>query len=148
MTRVALDSNILVYAELEPETPKGRRAANLITRAAADGVIPIQALGAFLRVVQRRAPFAFAEAVQQVAICEAMFLTPPTTLSVMKTAAEAALAHQLQLWDSIICACASHAGATVQLTEDLQDGRPLHGLRVVNPFDSMNDAKVSAIFDE
>jgi predicted nucleic acid-binding protein len=41
MTRAALDSNILVYAELERESAKGRRAASLITRAARDGVIPV-----------------------------------------------------------------------------------------------------------
>ena len=60
MTRVALDSNILIYAELEPESAKGQRAADLILRAAHDGVIPVQVLGEFLRFVQRRVPAAFA----------------------------------------------------------------------------------------
>jgi len=66
MTRIALDSNLLVYAELEPDTPKGKRAAQLILRTARDGVIPVQVLGEFLRVVQRRFPAGFAEAVKQV----------------------------------------------------------------------------------
>ena len=56
MTRVALDSNILIYAELEPESEKGTRSAGLILRAARDGVIPAQVLGEYLRFVQRRAP--------------------------------------------------------------------------------------------
>ena len=42
MIRVALDSNILVYAELEPETEKGQRAAEVILLAAQNGVIPVQ----------------------------------------------------------------------------------------------------------
>ena len=54
MTRVALDSNILIYAELEPESEKGKRATDLILRAAQDGVIPVQVLGEFLRFVQRQ----------------------------------------------------------------------------------------------
>src|SRR5580693_3583637 len=33
MTRVALDSNLLLYAELEPKSAKGLRAASLILRA-------------------------------------------------------------------------------------------------------------------
>ena len=33
MTRVALDSNVLIYAELEPESEKGTRSAALILRA-------------------------------------------------------------------------------------------------------------------
>lgn len=39
MTRVALDSNILIYAELEPDSEKGKRATGVILGAARDGVI-------------------------------------------------------------------------------------------------------------
>jgi predicted nucleic acid-binding protein len=59
MTHVALDSNILIYAELEPESDKGTRSAELILRAARDGVIPAQVLGEYLRFVQRRVPAGF-----------------------------------------------------------------------------------------
>jgi predicted nucleic acid-binding protein len=44
MTRVALDSNILMYAELEPESEKGSRSIELILRSARDGVIAAQVL--------------------------------------------------------------------------------------------------------
>src|ERR1043165_6448302 len=77
MTRVALDSNVLIYAELEPESEKGKRAADLILRAAQDGVIPVQVLGEFLRSVQRRAPAAFEEAIRQASIYQTTFVTPP-----------------------------------------------------------------------
>ena len=73
MTRVALDSNLLIYAELEPES------AALISRAARDGVIPAQVLGEHLRFVQRRAPAAFEEAIRQASLYQALFLTPPST---------------------------------------------------------------------
>jgi predicted nucleic acid-binding protein len=68
MTRVALDSNVLIYAELEPESEKGTRSAALILRAARDGVIPAQVLGEYLRFVQRRAPAAFEEAIRQASL--------------------------------------------------------------------------------
>ena len=145
MARVALDSNILVYAELEPETDKGQRAADLITRAARDGVIPVQALGEFLRVVQRRAPAAFAVAVRQAEIYRAAFLTPPTTDDVMAAAADLAAAHGLQMWDAVICAAAERGGAKAVLTEDLQDGRMLQGMRLINPFDAANDSAIDAL---
>ncbi len=45
MTRVALDSNILIYAELEPDSEKGTPSTDLILRAARDGAIPVQVLG-------------------------------------------------------------------------------------------------------
>lgn len=148
MTRVALDSNILVYAELEPETPKGRRAAEVILGAARDGVIPVQVLGEFLRVIQRRVPAAFAEAVKQAAIYQGAFLTPATTEDVLNIAAKYAAVHQLQLWDGVVCAAAAKAGAKVLLTEDLQDGRSLDGLRLLNPFAPGNDAEIENVLGE
>src|ERR1700681_4432501 len=86
MIRVALDSNILIYAELEPESEKGTRSADLILRAARDGVIPAQALGEYLRFIQRRVPEAFEDAIRQASIYQAAFLTPPTTDGIINAA--------------------------------------------------------------
>src|SRR3954471_1389207 len=123
MTRVALDSNILIYAELEPDSGKGKRAAELILRAAHDGVIAVQVLGEFLRFVQRRVPAAFGEAIRQASIYQAAFLTPPTTDAVINKASELARAHRMQFWDCVVCAASAEAGAKVLITEDTQDGR-------------------------
>jgi predicted nucleic acid-binding protein len=142
MTRVAIDSNILIYAELEPNSDKGTRSADLILRAAQDGVIPTQVLGEFLRFVQRRAPAAFDESVRQALLYEAVFLTPPTTDSIINKAAEMARVHHLQLWDCVVCTAAAHAGAKVLLTEDMQDGRIINGLRLLNPFAVANDKAI------
>ena len=62
MTRVALDSNILIYAELEPDSEKGARAIDLVLRSARNGVIPLQVLGEYLRFIQRRVPSACEDA--------------------------------------------------------------------------------------
>ncbi len=144
MTRVALDSNVLVYAELEPDSAKARRSLALIRRAAHDGVIPIQVLGEFLRVVQRKRPEALAEAVKQASDYRQVFLTPPTTDLILADAAEISLQHGLQLWDAVICAAANAAGAAILLTEDLQDGRRLNDLLLLNPFAAKNDAVIAA----
>jgi predicted nucleic acid-binding protein len=146
MTRVALDSNILIYAELEPESEKGRRSANLILQAARDGVVPAQVLGEYLRFVQRRMPTAFAEAVRQASIYQAAFLTPPTTTAIINKASELALAHGMQLWDCVVCAASAQTGAKVLLTEDMQDGRTIEGLRLMNPFAPANAAAIAALW--
>lgn len=148
MTRVALDSNILIYAELEPESTKGKRAAELILRAAQDGVIPVQVLGEYLRFIQRRAPAMFDEAVKQVSVYQAAFLTPPTTGAVIVQASEMARDHRLQLWDCVVCVAALDAGAKVLLTEDMQDGRSLIGLRLLNPFAPANDEAIEAVLGD
>jgi predicted nucleic acid-binding protein len=138
MTRVALDSNILIYAELEPESEKGKRAADVILGAARDGVISVQVLGEFLRFVQRRAPASFEDAVRQALLYQAVFLTPPTTDAIINRASELARAHRMQLWDCVVCAASSQAGANALLTEDMQDGRRIDGLRLINPFAAAN----------
>lgn len=146
MARVALDSNLLIYAELEPDTAKGRRSAELILRAAHDGVIPAQVLGEFVRFVQRRAPDALERAMQQVALYRAAFVTPPTTEAIISSAAETARDHGLQFWDAVICAASTAAGADALLTEDMQDGRTLGALRLINPFVAANAGKIEALF--
>jgi predicted nucleic acid-binding protein len=145
MTRVALDSNILIYAELEPETEKGRRSADLILRAARDGVIAAQVLGEYLRFVQRRLPAAFDDAIRQVSVYQAAFLIPATTDAIIRTAAAMARAHGMPSWDCVVCAASVQAGASVLLTEDMQDGRTLDGLRLLNPFDAANAEAIETV---
>ncbi|HML15062.1 MAG TPA: PIN domain-containing protein [Xanthobacteraceae bacterium] len=146
MTRVALDSNILIYAELEPDSQKGLRAADLILRAAHDGVIPAQVLGEYLRFIQRRVPEGFAAAIQQASIYQAAFLTPPTTSAIIDKACELARGHRIQLWDCVVCVASAQAGAKVLLTEDMQDGRTIDGLRLLNPFTAANTEAIAALW--
>jgi predicted nucleic acid-binding protein len=146
MTRVALDSNVLIYAELEPDSEKGTRAADLILRAAGDGVIPVQVLGEYLRLVQRRVPTAFAEAVRQASIYRTLFLTPSTTSATIDKACELAHGHRMQLWDCVVCTASIEAGANVLMTEDMQDGRIIEGLRLMNPFTPANTDAIAALW--
>lgn len=144
MTRVALDTNILIYAELEPESEKGARSADLILRAARDGVVPVQVLGEYLRFIQRRAPAAFEQAIRQASIYQAAFLTSATTNAIVSKASELARAHRMQLWDCVVCAASVAAGAKVLMTEDMQDGRTIEGLRLINPFAAANAEAIEA----
>ena len=148
MTRIAVDSNILIYAELEPESEKGTRCADLILRVARDGVIPAQVLGEYLRFVQRRMPEAFEQAIRQASIYQAAFLTPPTTDVTINKASELARAHGMQLWDCVVCAASIDAGAKFLMTEDMQDGRIIDGLRLINPFVAANATTIEALLSD
>jgi predicted nucleic acid-binding protein len=143
--RVAIDTNVLIYAEFEPQTAKGVRAADIILRALRDGVIPVQALGEFLRFTQRRAPASLVAAINQVALYRTLAVTPATSDAVLSAAADMARLHGIQFWDAVICAAALDAGAKALLTEDLQDGRVIDGLRIVNPFLKGNDAVINSM---
>ena len=63
MTRVAIDTNVLIYAEFEQDTFKGIRAREIVRRTTTDGVLPCQVIGEFLNYVQRRRPRQLQEAI-------------------------------------------------------------------------------------
>ncbi len=146
MIRVALDSNILIYAEIEPDSAKGMRSADLVLRAARDGVMPAQVLGEFLRFVQRRFPASFEDAIRQAQLYQSVFITPPTTDAIINKASEWARAFRLQLWDCVVCSASAEARAKVLLTEDMQDGRIPDGLRLINPFVAANAKSIDELF--
>ena len=132
--RAGLDSNILIYAALEPASDKGALAADLIARVAPGGILAAQALLDFVAVIRRRAPDLTPAAIAQVDAWASVFETAPTTLPVMRAALALVAAHQFQVWDAVIWAASKQAGATVLFSEDMQDGLTLNGMTVVNPF--------------
>jgi predicted nucleic acid-binding protein len=146
MIRVAIDSNVLIYAEFEPDSAKGIRSTELILQAARNGVIPAQVLGEFLRFVQRRLPASFEDAVRQAVLYQSVFLTPPTTDAIINKASELARVHRMQLWDGVVCAASAQAGAKALLTEDMQDGRIIDSLRLLNPFAAANTKPIDDLF--
>ncbi|MBV8492442.1 MAG: hypothetical protein JO162_03075 [Alphaproteobacteria bacterium] len=54
-------------------------------------------------------------------------------------------AHRLGFWDALMCATAERAGVDHLLSEDMQDGRRLGALTIVNPFRAENARLVDRI---
>ena len=75
-------------------------------------------------------------------------IRPPTTDAVINRASEMARAHGMQLWDCVVCAASIEAGAKALLTEDMQDGRTLDGLRLINPFAAANAEAVEGLLGD
>ena len=135
MMRVAFDSNVLVYAELEPVSEKGALAASLLERASVDqGIIPAQVIGEFLAVIRRKRRELFPSACELALELTSLFKIAETDAAVMRAAIQLAQRHHLQFWDAVICAASLRAGATHLLTEDMQDGMVVDGLRMIDPF--------------
>jgi predicted nucleic acid-binding protein len=53
--------------------------------------------------------------------------------------------HRLAFWDALMCATANRAGLNYLLSEDMQDGRRVGGLTIVNPFRPENAALIDRI---
>lgn len=132
--RVALDTNILVYAELEPASEKGVLCAELIRRSAERGVLALQVLLEFTSVIRRRRPAALDRAIAKIDVWRAVYQVAPTSEDVMDAALRLVAAHHFQVWDAVIWSASRAAGARCLFSEDMQDGLELGGLTVIDPF--------------
>jgi predicted nucleic acid-binding protein len=141
--RLTLDSNILVYA-LDTETPEKRDIArDLVVRAASsDAILTAQALAEYLAVIGRKYPQHFDVALAQAERWAVLFPVVPTSWTHVAAAAAFSRRHKLQLWDCVIWQAARSVGASIFLSEDLQDGLSLDGVRVLNPFKDRNRARL------
>ena len=143
---VAFDSNVLLYALLEPTTAKGETALDLIERSAlANAIIPAQVLGEMLAVVRRRRPAFFDLAMSTVADFTTSFRIAPTDTDVVLRASSLASHHRLQVWDAVICAASLEAGAAFLLTEDMHEGLMLEGLKLLDPFNAANRTELDRL---
>lgn len=135
----AFDTNVLIYAHLEPDGTKGARAKVLLKAAGAcPAVIAAQVLGEFLWVVRRRRPDLLHLALEAVELMPPTITVPSTDRRLMADAARLASRHRLQFWDAVILIASTRAGATHLLTEDLQNGAVIADVGLVNPFAAAN----------
>lgn len=144
--RAAIDTNVIVYAELEPDSDKGRLARRLINACVRhDGVIAAQVLGELLAVVRRKKPELLPHARGMVEDLAEALKTSPTTGDVMCAAAALSRDHGLQVWDAVICIASADAGSTHLLSEDMHDGFKVSGLKIINPFEPSNLAELGRL---
>jgi predicted nucleic acid-binding protein len=134
-----LDTNVLVYAFDDDQPAKQERARALLVSAGTEGWgrISVQVLQEFYAVVTRKLgrPLPHALAAEAVAGLTALPVVPTDGKSVRAAIARCAEA-SVSLWDSMIIQAAVEGGCARLLSEDLQDGQILDGVRVSNPFAS------------
>lgn len=138
MSRIALDSNILVYlagvSNSAEDDDKIDRVRSLVPRLArtASLVAPVQALGE-LFVVLRRAGVPSHEARATMLEFAARMATGASEARTAMAAVDLVIDHKLQFWDAMIVTAAVEAECTLLLSEDMQHGFVVRGLTVVNP---------------
>jgi predicted nucleic acid-binding protein len=144
--RVALDTNILVYAENVNGTEKRGMALDLVRRLPQDAVvIPVQVLGELFSVLVRKAGKSRADARTALLEWRDTFAVVETSPEIMLTAADLATDHQMSIWDAIVMSAASQSGCRLLLSEDLHDSFTWAGVTVVNPFAAPRHALLEAL---
>src|SRR3954453_3143994 len=136
--RCFVDSNVLVYSDDRRAGPKRDRARELIEDAmiTGTGVLSLQVLQEYFAVSTKKLGLSADSARQKIEILsqlDIVILGVPDLLA----AIDLHRLHQLSIWDALVIRAALNAGCRILYSEDLQDGRRIDGLEVVNPFKAL-----------
>ncbi len=143
--RVTFDSNVLVYAVDADAGEKHSVCADLVARAArGDCVLTVQSLAEFFFVATRKAMLDATTAAAFVDDWRAVYPVIAADEGALVAAIAAVRGHGLSFWDAMMWATARRAGCRILVSEDLQDGRTLEGVRFVNPFAPRNLALIES----
>jgi predicted nucleic acid-binding protein len=133
--RVFLDTNVLVYADDLDAGEKNRTAQALLRGLLTQGnaVLSTQVLQEFFVIATRKLGVDPEVARRKLELL--------STLDVIRIEVDEILAaidlhrlNSISFWDALIVRCASTAGCTRLLSEDMQHGRVIAGVRIENPF--------------
>jgi len=133
-----VDTNVLIYAH-DVDSPAKRDVANRILDelwADRSGALSVQVLQEFYinvtRKIARALPKASARRVVDAYAIWAVDITPVEISSAFGIGDRA----RIGFWDALIVACALKSGATRIVSEDLNSGQRVAGIRIENPFAS------------
>ena len=130
--RIALDTNILAYAEGVNGAALKKAALELIRKLPdTETFLPVQVLGELFRVLVGKARYSPTEARNAILGWQDTFPLIETSSSVLNAAADL---HGLSIWDAVILSAAAAAGCRLLLSEDLHEGFTWNGVTVTNPF--------------
>jgi predicted nucleic acid-binding protein len=133
--RVALDTNILAYAEGVNGAARKANALELIQRLpAVSALLPVQTLGELFQLLVRKVNRTPAQARSAILAWRDAFPLIETSETVIVGAAELAATHRLSFWDGVVLASAAEGGCRLLLSEDLQEGFTWNSVTVTNPF--------------
>ena len=135
MSKVFLDTNVLLYAQDPRDRTKQQRSRDLLARHRADGsgVISTQVLQEFYVIATTRfgqQPLVAKAMVRNLQLFEVVSVVP----AIIEHAIDTSILSQISFWDGLIVAAAAASHCSVLLTEDLSHAQVIEGVRVENPF--------------
>ena len=132
---IALDTNILAYAEGANGAVMRDKALDLIQRLPPGAIVlPVQTLGELFNVLVRKAKRRPDRARAAVLGWLDAYAVVETSAAVIVNATDLASDHGLTIWDSVVLAASAEAGCRLLLSEDLPEGFTWRGVTVTNPF--------------
>lgn len=130
-----MDTNILIHADDQDAGPKQARARELMVSLVASGaaVVSTQVLQEFFVVATTRLGLTSEQArarVENLARLDVVLLRPDLILA----AIDLHRLRSISLWDALMVRAAAAGGCGRLLSDDLQNGLVIDGVRIENPF--------------
>ena len=137
IARTFVDSNILIYAHDLDAGDRHRRAADCLAALwhTGAGLLSTQVLQEFYVNVTRKIGVPLPRTMaREVVRAYAPWVQSWITSETVVRASEIGEIWRISFWDGMILAVAEQSHAVELLTEDLNHGQVIAGIRVVNPF--------------
>jgi len=144
--RVALDTNVMAYAEGIGDETRCTAAITLIEQLPVELVVlPAQTLGELYRVLTGKGKREATEVREVILGWADSFEVADASWTAFQSALDLAADHGLQIWDALILSIAAENHCRMLLSEDLQSGFTWGGVTVVNPFATPRSRLISSI---
>lgn len=133
--RSFFDTNVLFYTDDNSAKRKRARALEVLAehRRAGTGVVSLQVLQEYFVTITRKLQIDAQVARRKVELLAELHVAVPEISDIL-AAIDLHRIHGLSFWDALILRTAKQTGCRVLLTEDLQHGRVIDGIQVINPF--------------
>jgi predicted nucleic acid-binding protein len=133
--RSFLDTNVLVYTDDAGSPEKQATAVDLVARCrrSREGVVSTQVLQEYFVATTRKLGVDAVMARRKVELFGQLELVAPGLDDVL-AAIDLCRLHGFHFWDALVIRAAQQAGCSRLLSEDMQQGRRIDGLEIVNPF--------------
>jgi predicted nucleic acid-binding protein len=132
MSKIALDSNILIYNHSMDHENKRLIARDFFKE---NPVISSQVISEYLNVMKRNFKMQKLELMQLCTLWLEKCSVQPVILSTIKLAQDLVDKYDFQMFDGIIVAAALEADCDILYSEDMQNGQIIENkLKIVNPF--------------
>ena len=130
-----IDSNVLIYAEASDEPKKQSIALALLRdlKLSGEGVISTQVLQEYANVALRKLGLD-ANHVRHQLGAHLQFEVVQVTPAIIQGALDLHQTRSLSFYDALIVQAASVAGCNELVSEDLNAGEVINGVKIVNPF--------------
>ena len=126
--RLALDTNILAYAEGIGEETRCLSARKLEKLTDSEVILPAQTLGELSRVLVAKDKRNNSQVRQTVLEWADSFLVADSTWFAFQTALDLTVDHQIPIWDALILSVAAEHHCRVLLSENFQNGFTWQGV--------------------